>query len=79
METDLLEITDLSCISSLLRVYPMEGPGTSVELRILPTHLHRGESGSREGGGTEELGRITQLGQREKSDKRMPLHGGAVL
>jgi hypothetical protein len=58
-------------LSSLLRVYPMERPGTSVELRILPTHLHRGESGSREVGGTQELGRITQRGQREKSDTSM--------
>jgi hypothetical protein len=58
-------------LSSLLRVYPMERPGTSVELRILPTHLHRGESGSREVGDTEELGRITQRGQREKSDTSM--------
>jgi len=33
---------------SLLRVYLREGDGTSVELHILTTHLHRDESGLRE-------------------------------
>ena len=32
----------------------MEGPGTSVELPILPTHLHSGENGSHEVLCTEE-------------------------
>jgi len=32
----------------------VEGPGTSVELRILPTHLHTGENGSHECLCTEE-------------------------
>ncbi len=41
----------LRTVVSLLRVYPIEGPGTSVELHILPTHLH---SGLREVIGTEE-------------------------
>ena len=60
---------------SLLRVYLAEGPDTSVELLILTTHLHRGCGGSREVGGAEELGRITYVGQREKSDKSMYVLG----
>ena len=35
-------------IYSLLRVYPVEGPGTSVELHILITHLYTGENGAPE-------------------------------
>ena len=38
----LLDPCFLRTVISLLRVYPVEGPGTSVELPILPTHLPRG-------------------------------------
>jgi hypothetical protein len=41
-------------VVSLLRVYLVEGRGTSVELHILTTHLHSGESGSHEVLCTEE-------------------------
>jgi len=34
----------LRTVASLLRVYPVEGQSTSVELPILTTHLHRSES-----------------------------------
>ncbi len=55
---------------SLLRVYLVERPGTSVELHILITHLYRGESGECEIICTGEWVGLP-IGQREKSDTSM--------
>src|SRR2546421_12558270 len=42
----------LRTVVSLLLVYLVEGQNACVELHILITHLHRGESGRGEGSGT---------------------------
>jgi len=43
----------LRTVVSLLLVYLVEGQSTCVELHILATHLHRGESGIYEVSGIE--------------------------
>src|SRR5438067_13591980 len=44
-------------IVSLLKVYPIQDPGTSVELHILTTHLQSSSQGINSRG----VGRITQM------------------
>src|SRR5438445_5222454 len=63
----------LRTVVSLLRVYAVEGPGTSVELHILPTHLYRGESVSREVVCTEEWVELPRWRKRSHTQRMAAL------
>jgi hypothetical protein len=76
-------------VVSLLRVYLMEGCSASVELHILTTHLHRGESGAREVIYTGEWVELPSCKKRSHTRgvvalpslhwRRAPIHGTAPL